>query len=86
MNPILIEYGTIQKDGMILEDGGNAHMLPVRGTDKEDYPEVLVDATEVGGKGFMYRQSVKQFIGMRVMFSRVKPDTDAYNHIILKPK
>lgn len=81
---MLVEYGIIQKDGTILEDGGKTHRLPVRGTDKEEYPEVLVDATAVGGKGFMYRQSVKPFIGMRVKFSRVKPDTDAYNHIILK--
>ena len=42
--------------------------LPIRGTDESGFPEVLIDATSVGGSGTVKRQSIKPFIGMEVEF------------------
>ena len=50
-----------------LEDG---RLFPIdrRGTDQDGYPEVLIDAKSVGGYGWMYRQSIKPYIGMKCWF------------------
>jgi hypothetical protein len=77
--------GIIQEDGTILAEDGSIHPLPRRGTDKEGYPKVLIDASEVGGYGFMHSQSIKPFIGMKVSFIRNGgPKYHGFNHIILK--
>jgi hypothetical protein len=59
--------GIIQKDGKV-KSGKTFFLMPFRGTDKEGYPEVLVDATSVGGESEMVRQSIKPYIGMEVEF------------------
>ena len=76
--------GIIQKDGSVIADDGTIHWIGARGTDKEGYPEVLIDAKNVGGRGSFYRQSIKPFIGMKVDFVRVGKDYPGYNFIILK--
>jgi hypothetical protein len=74
--------GTILKDGSILENDGTTHFLPLRGKDEEGYPEVLMDATAVGGKGFFKRQSIKPFIGMKVEFIKGRK-IHPFNHTIV---
>ena len=37
-------YGIIHEDGIIIADDGSEHELPIRGTDKDGYKEVLIDA------------------------------------------
>ena len=54
--------GIIQKDGSV-KVNDETFWLPFRGTDKEGYPEVLMDAKAVGGDGWMSRQSIKPYIG-----------------------
>lgn len=76
--------GIIQKDATVLAEDGTLHQLPIRGTDKEGYPEVLVDAKEVGGSGSFYRQSVKPFIGMTAEFVRNGNKFQGFNFIIIK--
>jgi len=76
--------GIIQKDGTVLAEDGTIHNLPVRGTDKEGFKEVLIDAKEAGGDGSFYRQSIKPYIGMTVEFVRVNKGSAGYNFIILK--
>lgn len=78
--------GIIQKDGSVLAEDGTLHYLPKRGTDTEGYPEVIIDAKSVGGDGWMYRQSVKPFIGMTVEFVRMNKKFQGFNFVILKPK
>lgn len=77
----MLRFGTIGKDGKVVEDP-LVHVLPIRGTDKEGYPEVLIDATQVGGKGYASRQSVKPFVGMRVSFQRTD-DGQPFNFCVL---
>ena len=74
--------GVIQKDGSVLGDDNIRYLLPVRGED-DGYPEVLMDAKDVGGKGWMSRQSIKPYIGMKVEFDYVKKPY-GYNFKILK--
>ena len=66
--------GTIQKDGTVIEEDGSVYELPIRRFDKE-FPEVLIDAKKVGGDGWMYRQSIEPFVGMRCSFVKyLRPD------------
>lgn len=80
----MIYEGIIQEDGSVKEKSGKVHLLPFRGTDKEGYPEVLIDAKSVGGKGFFQRQSIKPYIGMKVIFERVSENEKEFNHEIIK--
>ena len=59
--------GVIKSDGFV-ESDGKLFILPIRGTDESGFPEVLIDATSVGGSGTVKRQSIKPFIGMEVEF------------------
>lgn len=61
--------GTIQKDGFVITDSGDEYLLPIRGTDEFGYPEVLIDATAVGGSGYAKRQSIAPYIGMTAEFT-----------------
>ena len=79
-----ILIGIIRKDGSVLAEDGSIQWLPIRGTDKEGYPEVLMDAKEVGGKGTFQGQSIKPFIGMTVEFVRANKKYKGYNFTILK--
>lgn len=60
--------GVITKDGSVKTKDGRVFSLPCRGTDKEGYPEVLIDAKSAGGYGWMHRQSIKPFVGMECWF------------------
>jgi len=75
--------GIIQKDGSVLEKDGTVHFLPTRGKDEEGYPEVIMDATAFGGKGFFQRQSIKPFIGMKVEFIKNEKNTTPFNHTLI---
>jgi len=61
--------GVIKSDGFVETPEGKLFILPIRGTDKSGFSEVLIDATSVGGSGEFKRQSIKPFIGMKVDFS-----------------
>jgi len=76
--------GVIQKDGSVLGDDKVRYLLPLRGTDN-GYPEVLIDASDVGGDNTWARQSIKPYIGMRVEFDYIKKP-HGYNFKILKEK
>jgi hypothetical protein len=60
--------GIITKDGTVKTDDGREFEIGSRGVDKEGYPEVIIDAKKVGGDGWMHRQSVKPYVGMRCSF------------------
>ena len=75
--------GVIRKDGSVLAEDGTIHYLPTRGTDREGYKEVLVDAKKVGGEGSWSRQSIKPYIGMTVKFVRNSKDTRGFNFEII---
>lgn len=60
--------GIITEDGNVKTEDGRVFSLPYRGTDNENYPEVIIDAKLVGGNGWMYRQSIKPYIGMKCRF------------------
>lgn len=60
--------GLIKSDGFVETSDGKLFILPIRGTDESGFPEVLIDATSVGGSGYVKRQSIKRFIGMEVEF------------------
>jgi len=74
--------GIIQEDGSVLAEDGTIHYPGARGTDDEGYPEILIDAKEVGGYGCFHRQSVKPFIGMTVEFVRNGKEYQGYNFTI----
>lgn len=78
--------GVIQENGSVLAEDGTIHWLPINGTDKKGYPEVLIDAKEVGGSGWMVRQSIKPYIGMEVEFLRNSKKCQGFNFVILKNK
>jgi len=78
--------GILQKDGSVIAEDGTIHWPGTRGTDDEDYPEILIDAKEVGGEGSWHRQSVKPYIGMTVEFIRYDKHHQGYNFVILKQK
>ncbi|MCK9575730.1 MAG: hypothetical protein WC979_02505 [Candidatus Pacearchaeota archaeon] len=67
----------------VLGDDGVTYFIDsVRGIDGEGYPQVLIDAKNVGGRGYMQRQSIKPYIGMKVKFV-VSQTGHAYNFEIL---
>ena len=79
--------GVIQKDATVLAEDGTIHNLPRRGIDDEGYPEVLIDAKEVGGFGVFRQQSIKPYIGMKVEFVRNGGKRyNGFNFVILKDK
>ena len=79
----MIKYGIITERGTVIESDGREHSLPHRGTDDEGYPEVLMDARSVGGDGWMYRQSIKPYIGMKCKFVTYN-NSDGYNFEIIE--
>lgn len=64
-----ILIGIIEKDGFVRTDSGQEYLLPIRGIDESGYPEVLIDATDVGGSGTFKRQSIVPYIGKKVEFA-----------------
>lgn len=75
--------GIIQKDGTVIGEDGKTYQLPVRGTDSEGFPEVLIDAKSIGGRGSFQRQSVKPLIGKQAEFV-VSGTGHGYNYIIIE--
>ena len=73
--------GLIKSDGFVETSDGKLFILPIRGTDESGFPEVLIDATSVGGSGYVKRQSVKPFIGMEVEFI-TNNEVSGYNFTI----
>lgn len=74
--------GIITKDGSVKTADDREFEMPRRGTDDEGYPEVLMDAKSVGGDGWMYRQSIKPFIGMKCWFVS-NNGTSGYNFEVI---
>lgn len=83
---VLILEGIINGDGTVLAENGKKYNLPVRGIDEFGYPKVLIDAREVGGKGFMSKQSIEPYIGKKVMFCCYTENLEGFNYTILKDK
>ncbi len=73
--------GLIKSDGFVETLDGKLFILPIRGSDESGFPEVLIDATSVGGSGYVKRQSVKPFIGMEVEFI-TNNEVSGYNFTI----
>ena len=80
----MILEGVIQKNATVLGDDGEIYNLPVRGTDHEGYSEVLIDAKNVEGDGWMCRQSIKPYLGMRVRFCCNTKPPYGYNYEIIE--
>ena len=80
----MVLEGIIQKDGTVLTEKGEIYRLPRRGTDEKGYPEVLIDAKPVGGRGVFSRQSIKPYIGMKVSFYCNTKAPHGFNYTIIK--
>lgn len=76
------KIGTIKDDGFVETEDGKLFILPIRGTDDLGFPEVLIDAKNVGGKSEWKRQSIKDYIGMKVEFTTLN-DVGGYNFTII---
>lgn len=74
--------GIITADGFVEVKDGRKFQIGKRGTDEEGYPEVVIDAESVGGDGWMYRQSIKPYIGMMCSFVTAN-GTHGYNFEVL---
>ena len=64
-------------------EDGKIYNMPVRyNPGDETYPEVLIDAKDVGGSGSFRRQSYGPFVGMTVVFAVSGPGY-GYNYKVL---
>lgn len=75
--------GVITKNGDVELEDGRLFSISRRGTDEEGYPEVLIDAKSVGGDGWMYRQSIKPYIGMKCCFVLNEGTIHGFNFTII---
>jgi hypothetical protein len=76
------KIGTIRDDGFVETEDGKLFTLPIRGTDNLGFPEVLIDAKSIGGKSEWQRQSMKDYVGMKVEFITLN-DVGGYNFTII---
>ena len=76
--------GIILKDATVRAKDETIYQLPVRGTDKNGYSEVLIDAKDVGGKGNFSSQSIYPYIGLKVEFYVVRKGFKGFNFRIIK--
>ncbi len=77
--------GTILASGWVMCDTtGRLFQLDWRGTDSEGYPEVLIDASKVGGDYSFKKQSIKPYIGMKCTFTINTMYPKAFNFKIIK--
>ena len=76
------KIGTIKEDGFVETEDGKLFILPIRGTDDFGFPEVLIDAKSVDGKSEWKRQSIKDYVGMKVEFTTLN-DVGGYNFTII---
>jgi hypothetical protein len=77
------KIGILQRGGFVVTEDGKKYILPIRGIDKLGYPEVLIDARNVGGDSEAKRQSIRNYIGMKVEFI-ARTDIGGYNFRILE--
>jgi hypothetical protein len=75
--------GILLVDGYVKTDNGELFILPIRGTDENGFPEVLINAKQVGGSGEFKRQSIQPYIGMKVQFA-YSGGNRGYNFTIVK--
>jgi hypothetical protein len=75
--------GIITENADVKLEDGRLFSIDKRGTDKEGYPKVLIDAKSVGGNGWMYRQSIKSYIGMKCWFVLNEGATHGFNFTII---
>ena len=76
--------GVILENGDVQGSNGKLYQLHFSGiSDTDGYPEVLMDATEVGGSGYFQRQSIKPYIGATVNFV-VSRTGVGYNYKVVK--
>ena len=78
--------GIILKDATVRAKDGTIYQLPVRGMDKDGYHKVLINATEVGGRGIFSAQSIYPYIGLKVEFEIVEKGYNGYNFKIIKSR
>lgn len=76
--------GIITDEAYVKLDDGRLFAIGRRGIDEEGYPTVLIDAKSVGGNGWMHRQSIKPFIGMKCWFILNEGAKCGFNFTILK--
>lgn len=77
--------GTITENGRAVRtEDGKEFGLPLRGNDRDGFPEVLIGALRVGGDDMFRRQSVKDWIGYQVEFLTVNNET-GFNFEIMRP-
>lgn len=74
--------GTINKDATVTSEDGTVFNLTIRGT-ISGHPEVMIDATRVGGKGYFTKQSIEPYIGMKVNFM-VSTAGQGFNYTIIQ--
>lgn len=75
--------GVITENADVKLEDGRLFSIDRRGTDKEGYPEVLIDATFVDGKASFARQSIKSYIGMKCWFILNEGTTHGFNFTII---
>jgi hypothetical protein len=78
--------GTLLQDGKTIESrDGRQFELPVRGTSRTGFPQVLIDAQRVGGDAAFRRQSAENWIGYDVEFVCLNGET-GFNYDIMPAK
>ena len=60
--------------------------LPVRGTDENGYPEVLIDSSVVDELGVAKRKSIFPYIGMEAEFVTNGGANEGYNFTVIVDK
>lgn len=75
--------GKITENGFVELEDGRSFEITRRSTDDEGYPEVLIDAKEVGGDSSWSRQSIKPYIGMKCWFVLNEGTTHGFNFTII---
>lgn len=80
-------FGVLLADGTVLAEDGKIESVSVRSYDNEGYPEICIDSKKVNGQGSFSRQSIKDLIGMDVIFTingRRKEGFKGFNFTVVK--
>lgn len=75
--------GIIKPDGTVETSDGRKFELPIRGKDNLGFPEVLIDARNVGLSGSFKRQSVMPLIGKKCEFILSPNGKVGYNFVVI---
>ncbi len=78
--------GIIQEDATVLGEDGKVYHFGSIEDDGDGSFKALFDATDVGGGGYFGRQSIKPYVGMRVVFRCNTFAPHGFNYKILKEK